>query len=91
MAKLAADAALLSSPTMVTDLNAAEIGATRRTEEIERQAREGGTGQGGVTNNIITNNNVSQDNSANTTGQFNNGSSSPDANAAEAVRSSGPG
>ena len=76
---------------MVTDLNAAEIGATRRTEEIERQAREGGTGQGGVTNNIITNNNVSQDNSANTTGQFNNGSSSPAANAAEAVRSSGPG
>ena len=62
-----------------------------RTQEIERQAREGGTGQGGVTNNIITNNNVSQDNSATSAGQFNTGSSSPDGNTATAVLSSGPG
>ena len=42
---------------------------------------------GGAPPIIITNNNVSQDNSANTTGQFNNGSSSPDANVVLAVSS----
>ena len=56
-----------------------------RTQEIERQAREGGTGQGVVINNT-TNNNIS-DNSSNSpiAASFPQGTSNLDAAQREAV------